>query len=299
MNERIRDTAPLAEYLRYSAEDRVPLNALLWSAPGPARAAALFVPGLYGSFTGGGQDYTPLARALTERGCALMAINLRTANDFTDPRLADAVKDIGAAVAELKRRGFTDIALLGTSLGSVRALLYVSSVDEPMLRCLGLIAPICSPYEEAQWRMDETGRARLDAFLADCRTRVADGRGKDLIAYERWFPGLTVRMTARGFLDVFGTHADSDISLPRRGGAVRVPVAVFHGTRDTTSLPQNAHAIHDSFIAAPERSLTWVEGGTHTMEPGAVAQAYAAAVAPWLARVMALPCALSQQGGWN
>ena len=276
---------PLAEYVRYVAEDRVPLSALLWSPPEHSRAAALFVPGFYGSFANDRQDYAPLARELTTRGIALMAINLRTASDFTDPRLAACVMDIGAAVAELKRRGFTDIALLGTSLGAVRAVRYVAATDESMLRGVGLIAPICSPYEEAQWRMDEAERARLDGFLADCRMRVA---ATDMVVFERWFPGLTVRMTARGFLDVFGTLADNGHSLPSHGPAVRVPAAVFHGTKDRISLAPNAQAVHDSLVNAPSRALVWIDGAGHTMDPAPIAQAFADAVAPWVARVLGL-----------
>ena len=52
--------APLAEYLRYQADDRVTLNALLWSPAQPTKSAVILVPGFYGSFSGGGHDYTPM-----------------------------------------------------------------------------------------------------------------------------------------------------------------------------------------------------------------------------------------------
>ena len=96
----------------------------------------------------------------------------------------------------------------------------------------------------------------------------------------------TVRMTARGFLNVFGAPTDTDIDVPRRGAKVSVPAAIFHGTADDISLPANAQAIHDSFVAAPSRELVWVEGGKHSLEPGPVAEKYAQAVGAWLARVL-------------
>lgn len=277
---------PLAEYLRYAARDRAPLNALLWHPAAPTRRAALLVPGFYGSFAGGGHDYAPMARRLGDAGIAFMAINLRTANDFTDPRVESAVDDVAAAVAELERRGFDRIALLGTSLGAPRSMLYLAQAGAPSIRAYGLVAPIVSPYHEAQLRFDDAGRERFAAFLADCRARVAAGRGKDVVVYERWFSFLTVRMTARGFLNVFGAPTDTDIDVPRRGAKVSVPAAIFHGTADDISLPANAQAIHDSFVAAPSRELVWVEGGKHSLEPGPVAEKYAQAVGAWLARVL-------------
>lgn len=278
--------APLAEYLRYQAEDRVSLNALLWSPPQPTKSAVILVPGFYGSFSGGGHDYTPMAERLNAKGFAFMAANMRTANDFTDPKLEDAVKDVGAAVAELKRRGFTDIALFGTSLGGPRSMLYLTAKSDPAIKVYGLIASIMSPYEEAQYRMNAADRQRLDDFLVQTRDLVKNGQGHQVVTFERWFNFRSVRMTARGFLNVFGSPTDTDISTPRRGPLVTLPTVVFHGTKDEISLPPNAQAIYDSLSAASSRELVWVEGATHYLEPGWIADRYAQLVSEWVARRM-------------
>jgi alpha-beta hydrolase superfamily lysophospholipase len=279
------DGAPLADFVSYQAADRTPLNALLWEPRTPTKYAVLLVPGFYGNFVGG-HDYTPIASQLTAKGYAFMTINLRTFSDFTDPTLQDAIPDTAAAVAELKRRGYTDIALFGTSLGGPRSMLYLTASQEPAIKVYGLIAAIMSPYEEAQYRMNAADRKRLEDVLVDCRARVASGHGDDAITFVRWFNTRSVRMTARGFLNVFGSPQDTDISTPKRGGLVRVPTVVFHGTKDEISLPPNAEAIYASLTNAKSRELVWVDGATHYLQPGWIAERYASLVSAWVAKNM-------------
>jgi pimeloyl-ACP methyl ester carboxylesterase len=275
-----------AEFLRFAAEDRVGLNALLWTPARPTRSAVVLIPGFNGSILGGAHDYQPLAEALTARGYAFLLPAMRTASDFSDPRFEDCEQDIGAAVAAAKARGLTEIALFGTSLGGPRAFYFLSRREEPAVRAMGTIASIMSPYEEAQLRFAPEDRARLDAMLARCRSLVAEGRAEEPVRFVDWFPRRHVMMTARGFLNVFGAPSDTALSSYRYGASVRVPALVVHGTADEVALPPNVRAIHDSLTAAPSRELVWVECATHYLQPGWIAQRYAEIVADWVSRTM-------------
>jgi alpha-beta hydrolase superfamily lysophospholipase len=270
----------LCEFTRYRTSDGLHLHALLWAAPAGGDSLVMLVPGYYGAFTGT-HDYRPLADALNADGHAFMAINMRTANDFTDPRLQDAVIDIAAAVSAAKERGYRRFVLMGTSLGGPRSALYLTHTDEPAIKAYGLIAAIKSPYEAAVHYMDEERLSRLDRTIQQACAMVADGRGAEVVVYDNIFNHRVVRMTARGFVNVFGSPDVTDISLLKQAPRVRLPTAIFHGLADQVSLPPNAQDIHDALTAAPSRELVWMDGATHYLEPGWIAEAYAQRIAPW------------------
>lgn len=273
--------ARLCEFTRYRAEDGVWLHALVWEPQRRSDTAVILVPGFYGAFTGT-HDYRPLAARLNSDGHAFMAINMRTANDFTDPLLQDAILDVGAAVTEAKRRGFQRIVLLGTSLGGARSCLYLTHANEPAIQAYGLIAAIKSPYEAATHYMNQERLDRLDGAIERGVELVKEGKPLEMVTYENIFNGRWVRMTARGFVNVFGSPAVTDISMLKHAHKIRVPTAVFHGLKDEVSLPPNGQAIHDALTNAPSRELHWVEGATHYLEPGWIAEEYAMRISRWV-----------------
>lgn len=275
-----------AELLRYVSADGASLNALFWLPDAPTDGAIVLVPGFNGNIVGGQNDCQPLAEAATARGYALLLPCMRTASDFTDARFEDCEADIAAALDAAKRRGIERIALFGTSLGGPRAIYYLARSADPAVKALGFLASIMSPYEEAQLRLPEAGRARLEELLRRCRTLVAEGQAEECVTFRDWFPRRHVRATARGFLSIFGAPEDTACSSHRYGGAVRVPSLVIHGTADEIALPPNARAIHDSLTAAPSRELVWVDGADHWLTPGWIAERYAEIIAGWTARIM-------------
>jgi alpha-beta hydrolase superfamily lysophospholipase len=158
--------APLAELVAYPTDDRVRLHALLWQPAGATKAVVIHVPGMTGGFVGP-LDLNPVAAALTARGYAFMAVNMRTAglHGMLLARFEDYEKDVEAAVRYARSRGFTDVALVGHSLGGPRIVYYWTRTREPSVRALVFSASIKSPYLEAQLRWNERERAEYDAFL--------------------------------------------------------------------------------------------------------------------------------------
>jgi esterase/lipase len=280
--------APLAEFLLYSTEDKLSLNALLFAPKSATKSIVILIPGMTGGFSGGGHDYRPMAERLSEKGYAFMVPNMRTAglHGMLFARFDDYTKDVAAAVAAAKSRGMTDITLFGTSLGGPRAIHYWTRTKDPAVKAMGFLASIKSPYLEAQLRFDAARRADFDAFLARCRDLIKQGRGRDVVTYENWFPGRHITLSAMSFVDIFGTLEESNASTIKFGPQLTLPAVVIHGTKDEIALPPNGTAIYDSLTAAPKREIVWVEGASHYLAPGPIAENYAKAVADWVSRAV-------------
>jgi pimeloyl-ACP methyl ester carboxylesterase len=211
--------APLAEFLLYRTEDRLPLNALLFTPKTATKNVVVMIPGMTGGFSGGLHDYSPMAERLNQAGYAFMVPNMRTAglHGMLFARFDDYTKDVAAAVAEAKRRGLSEIILFGTSLGGPRAIHYWTRTKDPAVKALGFLASIKSPYLEAQLRFDPARKADFDAFLVKCRDLVKQGRGRDVLTYENWFPGRHITLSALSFIEIFGTPEESDAQTIKFG----------------------------------------------------------------------------------
>ena len=190
---------PRAEFLLYNIDEKLTLNALLFMPEQPTRSAVVYVPGMTGGFVGP-NDYNPMAARLNEIGYALMVPNMRTAglHGMLYANFADYVNDIAAAMAVAKGRGLDHIALFGTSLGGPRIINYWRKTRDPMVKALGFVASIMSPYLEAQIRFDAKKKADFDAHLAKCRALIKAGRGSEILTYPEWFPGRDMVLAAHG-----------------------------------------------------------------------------------------------------
>lgn len=277
--------APLAEFDSYLTEDRQLLHGLLWLPAGKTRTAVIYVPGGPGGFAGP-VALNPIASAMTGKGYAFMAVNMRTAgaNGFLFAHFEDCVKDIGTAVRFLKSRAFTDIVLVGDSLGGARSVYYWFESREPSIKALVFLATIKSPYLEAQLRWNEKERAEYDAFLREARDRVAKGRGQEILTYPAWYPGRPIVASARTFVNLFGTPEESNASTVKFGAHVTLPSLILHGNRDAVSLPENPESVFQSLTASPRRDLLWVDG-EHFLIPEPEAGKYAEALIGWLLEV--------------
>ena len=279
----VAQAAPLAEFVSYTTEDKVLLNALLWLPPSGTKTVVIYVPGMTGGFSGV-HEINPAAEGLTDKGYAFLAVNVRTAglHGMLFARFEDYVKDIDAAIRFAKSRGLTEVVLFGISLGGPRIAYYWAQTRDPAVRALVFMGSIKSPYLEAQLRWNESERARYDAFLQGARDRVAQGKGNEVLTYTDWFPKVTVTLSAQTFVNIFGTLAESNASTVKFGPQITIPALIIHGSKDEIAIPPNAQAIYDSLTASPRREIVWVEGAGHYLIKGAVAKSYAEALVAWL-----------------
>jgi pimeloyl-ACP methyl ester carboxylesterase len=277
------------DLIRVETEDKIALNGLFWKLPTPTDSLVLLVPG---GTTGAAllalHDYYPMATALTDKGYAFLIGDMRASYNYPYAEYADAVKDIAAFVGYAKSAGYSRIAILGISLGGPRMAQYVVERNDPAINAVGFIASIPSPYLEFQIRATEADRRRLDDMLTDARALVAQGKGREPVAFENWFPGGRSFMgTAKSMIGFFGAPADKGTpSSIRYGPQIKVPALVIHGDKDEISFPPNAQTIYDSLTASPQRDLIWVPGAGHYLARGPIAQAYAKSIADWLVKNM-------------
>jgi len=277
------------DLIRVNAEDKAALNGLLWEPSAPSDSLVILVPG---ATTGAAliplHDYYPMATGLTGKGYAFLISNMRASYNYPYAEYADAVKDVAAFVGYAKSAGYSRIAIFGISLGGPRMAQYMAERNDPAVKAVGFIASIPSPYLEFQIRATEADKQRLEETLKLARALVAQGKGEEPVAFENWFPGGRSFMgTARSMIGFFG--APSDKSAPssvRFGPQIKVPALVIHGTQDELSLPPNAQAIYNSLTASPQRDLIWVEGASHYLTPGPLAEAYAKKITDWILKNM-------------
>ncbi len=275
------------DLIRIEAEDKTPLNGLLWEAHRAGDSLAILVPGgTTGAALYPAHDYSPLAGALTDNGYAFLLSNMRASYNNPYAEYGDAVKDIAAFVAYAKSKGYTRIALLGISLGGPRVAQYVAERNDPAVKAVVFIASIPSPYLEFQIRSSEADKRRLEETLAHARELVAQGKGEQPVAYDNWFPGgVSVMGTAKALISFFGAPSDSSApSSIKYGPKITVPALVIHGEKDELALPPNAHKLYDSLTASPQRDLVWVKGASHFLTPGPLAESYARETTGWLVK---------------
>jgi pimeloyl-ACP methyl ester carboxylesterase len=285
-------TSPIAraqsrlELILAEAEDKTALQGLLWEPQKTSDSLVMMVPGgTTGAALYPAHDYSPLANALTDNGYAFLLGNMRASYNNAYAEYGDAVKDIAAFVAYAKSKGYSRIAILGISLGGPRMAQYVAERNDPAVKAVGFMASIPSPYLEFQVRSSEADKRRLEDTLEHARELVAQGKGQQPVAYDNWFPGVSVMGTAKALISFFG--APSDPSAPssiKYGPKIKVPALVIHGDSDELALPPNAQKIYDSLTASPQRDLIWVKGASHYLTPGPLAESYARLTLDWLVR---------------
>ena len=278
------------EFLRYKTEDHEILQALLWFPQKDTKTLVIYVPSATGGFSGQ-HDLRPVASAITSKGFAFMATNVRTVgvpNGWTFARFEDCVKDVAAAVQCAKKRGYESLVLVGHSLGGPRAMYYWVQTREPSVVALVFMGSIVSPYGEARLRWPKSKAAEYDAFLEKIRGLVRQGRGEEVLTFRDYFlapvpPSLT--LSAQSFVNIFGTPEECNASTVKFGAQVSIPTLVVHSTRDEIAVPKNAEEIYASLTAAPRRDLIWVEG-SHMLAGADDARKYGEVIANWLREIV-------------
>lgn len=276
------------DLIRISTEDDFPLNGLLWEPETKNDSMVILVPGATtGAALVAMHDYYPMATALNAAGYSFIVSNMRASYNYPYAVYADAVKDIAGFVDYAKTAGYSKISIVGISLGGPRMAQYMAERGDSSVKAVAFVASIPSPYLEFQIRSSEADKQRLEDTLRHARQCVAEGRELEAVAFENWFPdGRHFMVSAQAMLGFFGAPEDNAPSSVGYGPQIKVPALVLHGDSDELSLPPNAQKIYDSLTASPQRDLVWVEGASHYLTPGGIAEAYAAKLADWIIKNM-------------
>jgi len=272
------------DLIRIDTEDNLALNGLMWEPESTGNAMVILVPGATtGAALVASHDYYPMAAALTAAGYSFIVANMRASANYPFAAFADAVKDIAGFVDYAKSAGYSQIAIVGISLGGPRMARFMAERNDPSVKAVAFVASIPSPYLEFQIRSSDADKQRLEETLALARQLVKDGRELEPLAFLNWFPdGRHMMLSAQSMLGFFGSPDDDSPSSIRYGAQIKVPALVLHGAEDELSLPPNARTIYDALNASPRRDLVWVEGASHYLTPGVIAESYARKLADWI-----------------
>jgi pimeloyl-ACP methyl ester carboxylesterase len=190
------------ELIRFAAEDGFPLEGLVHGPDaGPGARAVLLVHGKTMNF------YTCLGwilpAHLTALGWSCLAMNRRghdlggiresrTSIGGASETFGDSQLDIGGGMAELRRRGFKTIVLVGHSFGGIASAAYAS--DNPQdVAALAL----CSAGRGGRGYLLQVSRGGMLAgdrhaeIDAEARRLVAAGRGGRMMALQGWWYAIT------------------------------------------------------------------------------------------------------------
>ncbi|WJW76506.1 alpha/beta fold hydrolase [Thiohalobacter sp. IOR34] len=183
---------------------------------------------------------TTLQDLLAENGRNSLAINLSLAlddrhgfYDCTVPhrhRHTDALDEIAAWLAWLKRQGVGDVVLMGHSRGGNQTAWFVAERDDPLIRKLILIAPQTWSRDYAAESYQARFGVPLAPVLETARARVAAGQGGELMGPIGFIYCKDARATPAAVLSYYSDdpRMDTPYLLPR----IDKPVLVFAGSED-------------------------------------------------------------------
>jgi pimeloyl-ACP methyl ester carboxylesterase len=218
------------ELVEFKAEGRTVQGAFF--APDPARypkpkMGVVLVHGVESYWYQGPPMF--LAGLLAERGYAALAYNgAHSGESFRTSDFETAVKEVGAAVAHLKSRGFDSVFLVGHSLGTPIVEHYQGANPDAAVKALGLYGPHIDIPKIT--RDSLLGPELYEKFRAECRELVAKGRGDEikLLPYRE---NRVIITSAKTFI----SYRDTGTSKAAVQGAlhkVRVPLLIVYDPAD-------------------------------------------------------------------
>ena len=191
------------------------LSGRLYRADAGGDTLVIFSHGLFSNKDG--YKITRLAPDLAAAGTGILAFDFSFATgsggDIADLSVMQEVDDLAAAVDFAKSRGYTDIHLMGSSMGAAVTLLFAALGDESV-RSLILIA---TPVDLRTLLLSGAGITDADLLPDDGMTAI---------------DGIPIR---NAFFREIGR-----IDMAEAVRKIRVPVLAFHGGQDSVVDPENA-----------------------------------------------------------
>lgn len=269
------------ELITFGAADGFSLEGLVYTPDtGAGSRAALIVHGkVLNFYTGPGRTLPPHLTALgwsclamNRRGHDLGGIrNSRASYGGAWERFGDSQLDIAGGIAELKRRGFSKIVLIGHSFGGISSAAYAAAHPDEVA-ALGL----CSAGGGGRGYLAQSSRRGMLAgerhaeVDAEARRLVAEGRGDTVIP----LPGWWYAITAASWVDLSENVPSTVENASRYPG----PILALRGSKE----PADAYPAEAVAQAAGERAtLAVVPGGDHFYN--GVEAEFARTVCDWLA----------------
>ncbi len=272
------------ELITFRASDGFPLDGVVCTpeTPGRGRAALLVHGKVMNFYTGPGRILPPHLAALgwsslamNRRGHDLGGIrNGRESHGGAWEKFGDSQLDIAGGIAELGRRGYTKIALIGHSFGGISSAAYAAAHP-------GEVAALalCSAGAGGRGYLPEVSRRGMLAgerhaeVDTEARRLVAQGRGDQMIG----LPGWWYAITAASWVDL-SENVPATVESARRYPG---PILALRGAGEASgSYPAEAVAA----AAGARATLAVIAGGDHFYN--GVESAFARTVCDWLEKAV-------------
>lgn len=266
------------EFVRLTTSDGVETPGLLQAPAGRApRAGIALVHGYASNFYSGTTGH--LMPRLAVRGYMALALNMRDHDRGPKTtRFEENRWDEQAAVDELARRGMASLALLGSSLGTNRALFYLAETQDPRVRALVLVA---GPGNAFEWNVRMFGREAATRQLEEAQRLQAAGRGRELMLVDLGPLGKAL-YSADHLVSLRGPQSKSD---PYRNIArVRTPILLVYATADRLVDLSVGRRLKAAATASPRVDLVEIAGADHDFSRHQ--DELASAVDRWLGEVL-------------
>ncbi len=266
------------KFVRIVTDDKLILSGNFYSPDTQTKKAVLHIHGMGGNFYENA-FLGFMAEEFTNEGYSFLSINNRGAGIFFDfpvadgketykrignayEKFEDCIYDIKVGLDFLEKEGYTEIALQGHSLGSVKVAYYIAETGDTRVSRLILISP--SDMIGLSEDKDHEKRMQLSKKL------IAEGKGDELLpelVWEwYWLSAATyVSLAERGAaVDVFNTY---DKDAPSCIEKITIPtLAILGGRDDAAILPitEALEVIKSKAKKAPRFDTLVVEDAPHS-----------------------------------
>ena len=200
-----------------------------------------------------------LGGLLAEQGFAALGYNgAHSGESFRSSEFETAVKEVGAAIAFMKSRGYTKIFLVGHSLGTPIVEHYQGSEPDAAVKAIGLYGPHINIPQIT--RDSLLGPELYEKFRAECRDLVAKNKGDEikLLPYRENRVIITTAKTFLSYRDVDTSQAAVEKAIQR----IKVPTLVVYDPADNiqgkgglTKRETLANQIKANAVAAPRADI--------------------------------------------
>jgi pimeloyl-ACP methyl ester carboxylesterase len=170
-----------------------------------------------------------LGGQLAEQGYAALGYNgAHSGESFRSSDFESAVKEVGAAIAYMKSRGYKNIFLVGHSLGTPIVQHYQGSEPDAAVKAIGLYGPHINIPQIT--RDSLLGPELYEKFRAECRELVAKGKGDEikLLPYRENRVIITSAKTFLSYRDTETSKAAVEKAIQR----IKVPLLIVYDPAD-------------------------------------------------------------------
>jgi len=183
---------------------------------------------------------TTLQELFNDNGYSTLAINLSFGLDdrhgFYDCNVphnhlhTDALDEIGAWLAWLKKQGVDKVVLLGHSRGGNQAAWFAAERDDPVIDKIILIAPQTWSAEYAAESYESRNGKTLAPLLDKARSLMDDNKPGAHLEHVDFIYCKDTTVSAETFVSYYSPdeHLDTPWLLPK----IKKPVLVFTGSED-------------------------------------------------------------------